>query len=158
VDATNYVLLEHGQPLHAFDLDKLGGHTILVRRARAGEKLGTLDEVGRTLVPTDLVIADATRPIPLARAMGGGNPEGSDGTTRVLLESAYFDPRSIQKTSKRVGLHTEASHRFERGVDPNAGVALASARCAELIADWGGGKVSASTGQFYPRAIAPVRL
>src|SRR5262249_46457223 len=143
VDATNYVLMEYGQPLHAFDYDKIDKHTIIVRRAAAGERLKTLDDIERALVPTDLLICDAARPLAIAGVMGGAESEVSSATTRVLLESAYFDPLAIRRTSKRLALRTEASHRFERGVDPEATVAEASVRCAALLAEWGGGKVRA---------------
>ena len=110
-------MLETGHPLHAFDLDKVRGGKIVVRRATEGEKLVTLDGVERTLTADDLVICDGTGPVGLAGVMGGGNSEVSDATTRVLLECAYFDPRGVRRSARRHGLHTEASHRFERGVD-----------------------------------------
>lgn len=140
VDATNFVLLERGQPLHAFDLDKVAGAEIVVRAARPGEKMVTLDGVERTLSPDDLVIADRDRACALAGVMGGGDSEISAGTTRVLLESAWFEPTSVRRTARRHGLHTEASHRFERGVDPE-GVLAALDRCAALIAELSGGTV-----------------
>jgi phenylalanyl-tRNA synthetase beta chain len=118
VDVTNLVLLEYAQPMHAFDLAKLPGGRIVVRRARAGEKLRTLDGVERSLDADDLVITDGTRPIALAGVMGGAESEIGADTRRVLLECAYFTPRGIRRASRRHGLHTEASHRFERGIDP----------------------------------------
>ncbi len=118
VDATNLVLLEYSQPLHAFDLDRLPGGRVVVRRARAGEKMTTLDGVERALDPDDLLITDGARPIALAGVMGGADSEIGPETRRVLLECAYFTPRGIRRTSRRHGLHTEASHRFERGCDP----------------------------------------
>jgi phenylalanyl-tRNA synthetase beta chain len=117
VDVTNLVMLETGHPLHAFDLDKVRGRKIAVRRATEGEKLLTLDGVERTLTADDLVICDGEGPVGLAGVMGGGHSEVDEGTTRVLLECAYFDPRGVRRSARRHGLHTEASHRFERGVD-----------------------------------------
>ena len=117
VDVTNLVMLEGGHPLHAYDLDRVRGSKIVVRRATEGETLVTLDGVTRTLSADDLVIADGEGPVGLAGVMGGGNSEISATTTRVLIECAYFDPRGIRRAARRHGLHTEASHRFERGVD-----------------------------------------
>jgi phenylalanyl-tRNA synthetase beta chain len=141
VDATNLVLLEFGQPLHAFDLASLRGGMVRVRRAAAGEKLAALDGETRALAPTDLVIADAERAIALAGVIGGAETEVRDGTTEVLVESAQFAPVSVRRTSRRLGLRTEASYRFERGVDRD-GVARAADRCARLIAELAGGTVS----------------
>ena len=145
VDATNYVLFELGQPLHAFDLAKITGDgglpTIRVRLARPGESIVTLDDVERALDADDLVIADAARPIAIAGVMGGSSSEVSESTTTVLLESAVFDPTSVRRTARRFGLHSEASHRFERGVDVG-GVARAVDRCAQLLAEIAGGVVA----------------
>jgi phenylalanyl-tRNA synthetase beta chain len=141
-DASNYVLNEIGQPTHAFDLDKLEGGKIIVRRARAGETLITLDGVERTLSPEDLVIADAVKPVALAGVMGGEATMITDATRNVLIESAWFDPASIRRTSRRLGMHTDASHRYERGADPGI-TQTACARVAELIAASAGGAVSA---------------
>lgn len=141
VDVTNLVLFELGQPLHAFDWHQVHRSHIEVRRARAGEQLTTLDGVVRTLVAGDLLICDAERPIALAGVMGGLDTEVTGRTTRVLLESASFEPRSIRRTARRLGLHSEASYRFERGVDPSL-CDLASARAAELLARLGGGTVA----------------
>ncbi|HYX93308.1 MAG TPA: phenylalanine--tRNA ligase subunit beta, partial [Myxococcaceae bacterium] len=154
VDVTNYVLLESGHPLHAFDLDRVGGAEIVVRTARPGEKLTTLDGKERALDPDDLVIADRDRAQALAGVMGGGDSEVSDGTTRVLLESAYFQPASIRRTSKRHGLHSEASHRFERGADIEA-VPRALDRAAALIAELGGGVVLGGRIDVYPLKAKP---
>src|SRR5512138_441876 len=140
VDATNFVLLELGHPLHAFDLDKVAGHEIVVRTARPGEKLTTLDGKERQLSTEDLLIADRDRGSALAGVMGGGDSEISAGTTRVLVESAWFQPSGIRRTSRRQGLKTEASHRFERGADPGM-VIPAVDRCAALIAELAGGTV-----------------
>ncbi len=150
VDATNFVLLERGQPLHAFDLDKVAGAEIVVRMARPGEKMTTLDGVERSLSADDLVIADRDRASALAGVMGGGDSEISAGTTRVLLESAWFEPTGVRRTARRHGLHTEASHRFERGVDPE-GVVAALDRCAAMIAELSGGTVRKGVVDAYPR-------
>ena len=142
VDVTNYVLLELGHPLHAFDLSLLDGERIVVRRAAEGETLETLDGEQRELWPDALLIADASRGVALAGVMGGANTEIRDETKDVLLESAWFDPVSVRRSSKRVGLHTEASHRFERGADFDM-VALALDRAAELLVELAGGRALA---------------
>lgn len=142
VDATNYALLELGQPLHPFDLAKLDGPGIVVRLARSGEALETLDGVERRLADQDLVIADRTNAIAIAGIMGSAAAEVSDATTDVLLESAHFERTGILRTSRRLGLVTEASARFERGADPEA-VGGAADRAAGLIAEWAGGRVLA---------------
>ncbi|MFI5316244.1 MAG: phenylalanine--tRNA ligase subunit beta [Myxococcota bacterium] len=141
VDVTNLVLLEFGQPLHAFDLATLRGGAVRVRRAATGEKLAALDGETRALAATDLVIADAERAIALAGVIGGAETEVRETTTDVLIESAEFAPVSVRRTSRRLGLRTEASYRFERGVD-REGVARAADRCALLIAELAGGSVS----------------
>jgi phenylalanyl-tRNA synthetase beta chain len=117
VDVTNLAMLEFGHPMHAFDLDRVRGRTIAARRAKAGEKLRTLDGIDRALDADDLVICDAEGPVALAGVMGGGESEITAATRRVLLECAYFDARGVRRTARRHGLHTESSHRFERGVD-----------------------------------------
>ncbi len=155
VDATNFVLLEWGHPLHAFDLDRVAGAEIVVRLARQGEKLVTLDGQERSLSVDDLVIADRDRASALAGVMGGGDSEISAGTTRVLLESAWFEPGGVRRTARRHGLHTEASHRFERGVDPVA-VTAALDRCAAIIAELAGGTVRRGMADAYPRRRRPV--
>jgi phenylalanyl-tRNA synthetase beta chain len=138
VDVTNYVMLETGQPLHAFDRDRLSG-SIGVRRARAGEKLTTLDGAVRSLDPDDLVVTDETGPLALAGVMGGASTEITKDTTEVLLEAAHWDPASILRAVRRHKLPSEAGKRFERGVDPQiAGVALA--RCVELLVEHGGAR------------------
>jgi phenylalanyl-tRNA synthetase beta chain len=141
VDATNYVMLELGQPLHAFDLEKIEGRRIVVRRARGDREFTTLDAVARALEADDLMIADGAKPLALAGVMGGLNSEVGDATRAILLESAYFDAAAISRVSRRLGLRSEASYRFERGVD-RAGQPAALARAAELIAANAGGKVS----------------
>lgn len=141
VDTTNYVLVELGHPLHAFDMDTLQEHRIVVRRAGEGEKIVTLDEVERTLDPSRLVIADAARPVALAGVMGGTETGVTAATRNVLLEGAVFDPVNIRKTSKALSLRTDASHRFERGVDFE-GPAYALDRCARLILEICGGTLA----------------
>ncbi len=142
VDATNYVMLELGQPLHAFDLRTLTDHTIVVRRAREGEEFTTLDGVTRILSANMLVIADPERAVALAGIMGGANTEVREDTQDILLESAHFDRTSVRKTARANTLSTESSYRFERIVDP-AGVVRAADRAAALMAEWSGGKVAA---------------
>jgi phenylalanyl-tRNA synthetase beta chain len=137
-DITNYVLHELGQPLHAFDLAKLGERRIVVRRARSGEKIKTLDGAERNLNEEMLVIADAKRPVAIAGVMGGEESEISDQTTDVLIESAYFNPDSVRQTARALGMDTEASRRFERGAD-FGGVIRAQERCIELICEIAGG-------------------
>jgi phenylalanyl-tRNA synthetase beta chain len=141
VDVTNYVLMELGHPLHAFDLDKIAGHEIIVRRAREGEKLRTLDGVERDLTTDDLLITDPSRPIALAGIMGGENTEISDATVSVLLESAYFDPVRIRRTRRRLDIQTDASFRFERGTD-RENVHVALNRAAQLIREVAGGEIT----------------
>jgi phenylalanyl-tRNA synthetase beta chain len=148
-DITNYVMHELGQPLHAFDLAKLAEQRIVVRRARAGEKLRTLDGVERELEEDMLVIADAVRAVALAGVMGGEETEISAETRDVLIESAYFDPASVRRTARKLGLHTEASHRFERGAD-YGGVLQAQGRCAALISELAGGTATENAIDVYP--------
>jgi phenylalanyl-tRNA synthetase beta chain len=152
-DITNYVLLELGQPLHAFDFDQLRGRRIIVRRAKADERLTTLDGTDRALTPEMLVIADAERPVALAGIMGGADSEISNGTTTVLLESAYFAPLSIRQTARALGMATEASYRFERGADYQA-AGFACDRAAALIAEWAGGQVLDGIIDVYPMPIS----
>lgn len=140
VDATNFVLFELGHPLHAFDLDRLAGGAIVVRTAGEKEPLTTLDGVARELTADDLVIADLERPVALAGVMGGEDSGVTEKTTRLLLESAYFAPSSVRRTARRHGIHSDASHRFERGVDPDA-LQLALDRLAEVILEVTGGRL-----------------
>ncbi|HKS30312.1 MAG TPA: phenylalanine--tRNA ligase subunit beta, partial [Pyrinomonadaceae bacterium] len=151
-DITNYVMHEMGQPLHAFDLMKLAGRRIVVRRARAGERLRTLDGVDRELTTEMLVIADAERAVAMAGIMGGEETEISSTTTDVLIESAYFDPSSVRRTARALGLHTEASYRFERGTDYE-GVLRAQERAVSLICDLAGGTASEDAIDVYPRKM-----
>ena len=149
VDITNFVLMEYGQPLHAFDYHKLTENRIVVRRAAAGENITTLDEIARELTPDMLVIADAEKPVALAGIMGGYDSEITETTCDVLLESAYFNPSSIRATAKALGISTEASYRFERGADP--GVVLAALdRAAQLIAELAGGSICKGIADVYP--------
>jgi phenylalanyl-tRNA synthetase beta chain len=135
-------MLELGQPMHPFDLSRLAGPGIEVRRAADGEKLTTIDGVERSLTAEDLVIADLERGVAIAGVMGGGDSEVTEQTSDVLLESAYFQPVGVLRTARSLGLRTEASIRFERGVDPE-GVAPSAARASQLIAAWSGGRVLA---------------
>jgi len=141
VDITNYLLLETGHPLHAFDVAKLKGNRIEVRRAAAGEKLRTLDGIDRALNPEVLVIADGTCAVAAAGIMGGASSEISDGTSAVLLEAAWFDPVRTRRGARSIGLNTESSYRFERGADPG-GVVLASDRACQLLVELSGAAVS----------------
>ena len=151
VDATNYVLLELGQPLHAFDLAKLARQTVVVRRPRAEEKsFKTLDGVDRALGPEMLLICDAERPVALAGVMGGLDSEVTDATTDVLLECALFEPRSTRATRRALLMSTDASYRFERGVDPE-GLERALARAVELIVATAGGKAEKRVADCHPR-------
>ena len=140
-DITNYVLFETGQPLHAFDLDKLAGSRIIVRKAKKGESIVTIDGVKRELDPTMLIIADMEKPVAIAGIMGGKDTEITERTKTVLLESAYFDPISVRRAQRKLGLASESSYRFERGVDFSM-VLAASVRTQELIRDEAGGRVS----------------
>jgi len=157
VDVTNYVMLEHGQPLHAFDLDKVAGAQIIVRLPKAGEKLTTLDGKERALDPDDLLICDKSGPTGFAGVMGGATSEVTPATTRVLLECAAFLPAAVRRTSKRHALHTESSHRFERGTDIGAVPAVVD-RAAQLIAELGGGKVLKGLVDLYPKPAQPKRI
>jgi phenylalanyl-tRNA synthetase beta chain len=163
VDATNYVMLETGQPLHAFDLKQIHGGKVVIRRAKPKEILKTLDGGKQALLDTDLLIADGERPLALAGVMGGLDSGVEEGTTELLLESACFDPDTVRRTAKRLGLQTESSYRFERGVDPN-GCLKALDRLAELILEIAGGKDS-PTGQameeaveVYPHPVQPQEI
>ena len=157
VDITNLVMMELGHPLHAFDCDRLAGRRIVVRRAEEGEMFTTLDGQKRKLSLSDLVICDAERPVALAGIMGGENSEIAVTTTNILLESAWFRPAAIRKTSKRLGLHTESSHRFERGADIG-GVIRALDRAAALIAALAGGSVANGIVDVSPGKCDPVKI
>ena len=161
VDVTNYVLLERGHPLHAFDLDKLEKKKIVIRKAKSGETIQTLDGKERALKEEMLVICDAVRPVAIAGVMGGANSEVSDQTTHIVLESAYFDPMSIRRTSKQLGLQTDASKRFERGTDPNQIVSVLD-YAAFLIQQVAGGNVVNgridSAEKTFPETVVSCRL
>ena len=157
VDITNYVLFEYAQPLHAFDLNRLSGPEIRVRRARARETLLCLDGIVRDLTPEMLVIADATRPVAIAGVIGGEETAVTSSTTDILLESANFTGPSVRQTSRTLGLRTEASARFERALPPE--LALAGARrAASLISELAGGTVHREWADVYPRPQEPVRI
>ena len=157
VDITNYVMLECGHPLHAFDQPLLAEGRIVVRRAQAGEKMKTLDGLERELTPTTLVIADAAQPVALAGVMGGGNSEIRDTTATVLLESAAFKPAGIRATARRLGISTESSYRFERGVDA-ASVEWASRRAAALMAEFAGATCAPGVLDIAAPPAAPSQL
>lgn len=158
VDVTNYVMFEMGQPLHAFDFDKLDGQRIVVRQAKAGEKITSIDGHERPLKPDMLVIADAARPVALAGVMGGRDSEVSDATVNVLLESARFDPLSVRKTARALMMRSDSSYRFERGIDPTL-PERASCRAAQLILETAGGEllkgvVAAGASGYTPKKLS----
>lgn len=157
VDITNYVFLESGQPLHAFDFAKISGQQIIVRPAQEGEKITTLDGKERILSSSMLVIADAEKPIAIAGIMGGDNAEVTETSTKIVLESAYFQASSIRKTSKTLALHTDASKKFERGSDPN-GVVAALDRAAMLIAVLTGGKIANGYYDIHQQEFLPAHI
>ncbi len=154
VDATNYVMLELGHPMHAYDMDRLAEGRIVVRRARSGEKIRTLDGAERSLSTEMCVIADAAHAVGIGGIMGGAETEIGFSTRNVLLESAWFDPISVRRSSKALGLRTEASTRFERGADPEMAEA-ASRRCAALIRELAAGELLADVVDVYPARRAP---
>lgn len=154
VDVTNFVLLECGQPLHAFDFDLLRGRQIIVRCARAGERITAIDQSKHELKPDMLVIADESRPVAIAGVMGGLETEVTPATRNVLLESAYFNPVSIRRTSRRLGLMSESSYRFERGVDPVC-VEWASRRAARLIQEVAGGEIASGVVDICALDLTP---
>jgi len=153
VDATNYLMFENGQPLHAFDLARVRGPEIIVRKAKPGEQIRTLDGQQRALTPDMCVIADAASATAVAGVMGGGDSEVSDATTDILLECAYFDPKNTRRMRKALGMSTDASYRFERGVDYEA-TAARLARAAQLIVAVAGGRIAGAV-DVYPQPAAP---
>ncbi|MGB8582054.1 MAG: phenylalanine--tRNA ligase subunit beta [Candidatus Sulfotelmatobacter sp.] len=159
VDATNYVLWEMGKPTHVFDLDLLEGGRLIIRKAKHGEKLKTLDGVERTLTSEDLVVADAKKPVGLAGVMGGFDTMITDKTRNILIESAWWDPLTVRKTSRRHGIHTDASHRFERGADFESTI-LSCDLVAGLILQSGGGDLVGDAIDVVSRRMdtAPVVL
>jgi len=157
VDAANYVLLETGQPLHTFDYRDIEGQKIVVRNARNGEEVETLDGVHRELTEDILLICDALKPVAVAGIMGLANSEIKDDTTDILIESAYFDPGTIRKGSRMLALQTEASYRFERGADPE-GTIYAANRVTQLIQELAGGEIYRGLVDAYPRSIVYPRV
>ncbi|MFJ5768356.1 phenylalanine--tRNA ligase subunit beta [Psychrobacillus sp. NPDC093180] len=157
VDITNYVLMEYGQPLHAFDYDRLETKELVIRLANEGEKIVTLDDQERTLKSNNLVITNGKEPVAIAGVMGGANSEVHDGTTTVVIESAYFAGGSVRQTSKDQNLRSDASARFEKGVDPNR-VILAAERAASLLAELAGGEVLAGSVVVDELDKAPVEV
>ncbi len=157
VDVTNFVMMETGQPLHAFDFDLLSEHRIVVRTGEPGEAFTTLDGRSVTLTSENLMICDGVKPVALAGVMGGQNSEIGPSTQNVLIESAHFSPMSVRKTAKRLGYHTDASHRFERGTDPD-GASLACARAAQLMLATAGGTVAEGECDAYPLPFTPRRV
>ncbi|AXN37807.1 phenylalanine--tRNA ligase subunit beta [Peribacillus butanolivorans] len=154
VDITNYILLEYGQPLHAFDYDRFGSKEIVIRRAKDAEKVVTLDETERTLTPEHLVITNGNEPVAIAGVMGGANSEVKNDTTNIIIESAYFAGTVVRKASKDHGLRSEASARFEKGVDP-ARVREAGERAAQLIAQYAGGTILQGTAEVDELTMEP---
>jgi len=154
VDVSNYVMFEIGHPIHTFDADTLANAALQIRRAGAAERLTTLDGTDRMLAAGDIVVADATGPVALAGVMGGASTEVSASTTNILVEAANWHPPSIMHTSRRLNLRSEASSRFERGVDPNLSD-LATLRTAKLIAETGAGRVRAGHVDEYPNPVQP---
>ena len=157
VDVSNYVLMEIGHPIHAFDYDLVAGHEIRVRRAKAGESFTTLDQKARKLSDTTLMICDGEKPVAIAGVMGGLNSEISAKTKNVLIEGAYFSPQSVRRTSKFLALSTDASQRFERGADPNR-TEWAVDRVAHLIQTIAGGEVLKGRVDAYPAEIEPKKI
>jgi phenylalanyl-tRNA synthetase beta chain len=157
VDITNFVLHETGQPLHAFDAETIQGNTVVVRKAKAGDKFVTLDGKERVLNGEELMICDREKPMVIAGIFGGLNSGVSETTTQVFLECAYFDPSSVRRTSKQQGIKTDSSFRFERGTDPQATVPVLL-RAADLICQLAGGKVASAVQDVYPNAILPTSV
>jgi len=157
VDVTNYAMWELGQPLHAFDLDTLVQRKIVVRRPRPGERLVTLDGQERALGPDMALVCDGVRPVAVGGVMGGANTEVTEGTTAVLLEAAYWNPGSIRRTARTLGLTTDAAYRFERGGDIG-GLPAVLDRAAQLMADLGGGAIARGVLDVYPRPRPEVRI
>lgn len=157
VDATNYVMWEMGQPLHAYDFESLRGRCIHVRRLTEEQPFTTLDGIERRILPEDLMICDGEGPMAIAGVMGGSHSQVTEQTRSIVLESAYFAPTSIRRTSKRLGMTTESSRRFERGVDPNRMV-LALQRVTDLICQWSGGRPSEDWYDLYPTPIEALQV
>jgi phenylalanyl-tRNA synthetase beta chain len=158
VDVTNYILLLYGQPMHAFDYNRIKGQKIIVKNAAGPQKFATLDNCERSLTPADLLICDGERPVAIAGVMGGAGSEISEQTTDVFLECAYFDPVGIRKTSKRLELSTDSSYRFERGVDPDEGLADALDTAAALVKEVAGGEVAQGLIDAHPKKLEQRRI
>ena len=152
VDVTNYVMMEMGQPLHAFDQREIKGNSILVDKAQAGEKFTSLDGTEYTLDGSELVIRDQERPVALAGVVGGKNSGVQDDTTNLFIECAYFKPESVRKTSRKLGIETDSAYRFSRGVDPS-GISFVLDRCCHLIQKLAGGKLYGDIHDFYPKGL-----
>jgi len=157
VDVTNYVMLETGQPIHAFDFELVEKSKIVVQRATAGERFQTLDEKEHVLQANDLMICDGERAVALAGVMGGLNSEVSSNTRHVLIECAYFDPLTVRRTAKRLGISSEAARRFERGTDPN-GIPFVINRAAQLMQEVAGGEIVRGIVDAYPKSISPIKI
>ncbi len=153
VDVTNYVLIQYGQPMHAFDYDRIEGQKIIIKKSGVNQTFKTLDLIDRSLLADDLLIWDGKRPVALAGIMGGAGSEITEQTVNVFLECAFFDPIIIRKTSKRLGLSTDSSYRFERGVDPDTGLVAALDTASELIRELAGGSVAYGTIDNYPQPL-----
>ncbi|HEX3010391.1 MAG TPA: phenylalanine--tRNA ligase subunit beta, partial [Bacteroidales bacterium] len=158
VDVTNYILLHFGQPMHSFDYSRIDGAKIILKHAENGQKFSTLDSVERNLIGSDLLICDNTKPVALAGVMGGADSQILDTTTDVFLECAFFDPVTVRKTSKRLGLSTDSSYRFERGVDPDSGLINAIEYAAELIRQTAGGTIAKGRIDHYPSPFSPRKI
>ncbi len=154
VDITNFVLYELGQPLHAFDLDKLSDSKIVVKTLNKEQKFTTLDSKERSMLPSDLMICDGEKPVAIAGIMGGENSEVTSNTKNIVIESAYFSPSSVRKTAKHLNISTDASYRFERGTDPNITI-KAALRAAELIEKYADGNIDGNIIDIYPKKIEP---
>lgn len=157
VDATNFVLHELGQPLHAFDFEKIADHQIIVRNAKPGEKFRTLDGIERSLHENDLMICDSQKPLCIAGVFGGAESGVTETTTTIFLESAYFEPSAVRSSAKNHGLKTDASFRFERGTDPEMTL-TALIRCANIIMDIAGGVISTELVDLYPQKLEPYKI
>jgi len=157
VDITNFVMMEIGQPLHAFDIAKVEGSQIIVRKAKPGEKLTTLMDQELTFDGTELVIADSKKPVALAGVMGGKQTGVNEQTRDIFVESAYFIPSAVRRASRRHGLESDSSYRFSRGVDPDA-INLALNRACQLLAEYSGGSICADSYDIYPRPVAKPRV
>jgi phenylalanyl-tRNA synthetase beta chain len=158
VDVTNYILFHFGQPMHSFDYSRIEGKKIIIRHAENDQTFKTLDDIERKLLVSDLLICDSVKPVALAGIMGGSDSQILDTTVDVFLECAYFDPVTVRKTSKRLGLSTDSSYRFERGVDPDSGLINAIEYAAELIRQTAGGTIAKGRIDIYPSQFEPRKI